>query len=1183
MPRIKSGNNPPKQPIKSSHTTEKSGGEVVRDKAKFDNGEVRYDWDVYSDRKTGDKKGNIGLGYDNDVNDVYAELEFNEKTDRLKGGVEVEHTIDKNRSVRASGSVDNDGNVAGTVGGKHAGERHRVDAEIGFNEKTDRLHGKVKGSYKVAKDTSVRGSLNVDNKRAPLWSLGARHRVDVGNHVDIEGGRKSTLGNYWGGDWVRKGDRYGNDNLALKWSEKKGYGFFYEGMRRGSNWRVNTRNELENGVFETRTKGTWDGKNATYKGDIEGKRFADGRTSGEVRGTRTDGRNELMGRVAKSKDDVYTVGGSAARNITDNTKGTVTGNISSDESWDIGARADHKLTDRVTVNERIKLDSDGVVTHGHGAEYRLNDTTHVGADLEHDNTGRRTYTLSGRQAGDDGEHRGKVSHTRNADGTRGTEAKYSYDSDNFDAAVSAGLNDGNAHVAGSATHIHKNRRNKDTFDVNWSEDKGLEAGGKIVRKIGEDTDLDASVRRNTRSNDTSAKVGVSTKLGDDDSVKARVGLSGSTKDEAIGGDVALSRTATKDRLGWKANVAGERSNKKVSIDLGGGLTSKNLFGIDGLKTSVGLGGGLAVSKKTEVTSHRGETGRLREAVLEEAGEGAKFVRYGMKGKAKADIGARIPVGVGYVDAGYKYGKSYEVEFTKLSTDGTVGKRPKTEELNLPDGTAGVLAMKAGESVRITGETNHVVKGGAGVGITAGSSALGDVGVSAGGNLTYAIKGKTRTEVTRGGETSARMVVSAADSRTKAGGFEAKVGFTPNIPVNKDLGPVAEVAGDVATAAIRKWTTIGVRRGVEKTTGDERLLDARIDLSNPEASAAYETAMKGDWSELQRLSDNGHPGVTIDKSIIAEIDEVVKPTVIEGLGMSLETTSGERLKESDVTHKGRNFDVSSDLDTNTKAKDGWFKDKDFSVSDYSRTVTAEDGESTGRIKGEEHYMSWRSASSDSFSSKDEVLGKIGLAKYVLGDDVPKELTAYEGKIGKLKEHRKLWIGPRNELRNTEVSTEITFSDSGLDRLEGKSEDQIWSAYASSWKAMNPGKSAPDWTDSTKRAALASGTDSWSAFGETPADAYERSAYTTAASFVGDLAKASALPEEARNDAVRQALASRPNQSAAVGTLVDLIGRDAVRLDLKIDSNAGRKGKQFDFKMSDKGDAYNVHKTVFGKDL
>jgi hypothetical protein len=1182
MPRIKSPNNPPQQPIKSSHTQKTSGGKVVRDKAKFDDGEVRYDWDVYTDKK-GDHKGHVGIGHDDGRNDVYADLDFNEASGRLKGGVEVEREVTENLTGRVSGSVDNAGNVAGALGAKHTGDRHKVDGEVGYNEKTDRLFGKVKGHYDVADDTRLRGSLNVDNKRSPLWSLGARHRVGVGNHIDIAGGRKSTVGNYWGGEWVRKGDRLGNDNLAANWSEKKGYGFFYEGMRRGDNWRLNTKNELENGTFETRSKGTWDGENASYDAELTGKRYEDGRTSGELSGTRKDGINEFMGRVAKSKDDVITVGGSAGRNFTAKTKGTAIGNVSTDASWDIGARADHKLNDRLTVNERIKLDSEGVVTHGHGAEYRVGNASKVGADIEHASSGRRTYKLTARTVDDGDNHGVELSHTRNADGTRGSAASYTFKNEDFKAKLAGGSDDGNAFASGEATRTHANRRGKDTFDFNWSEDKGLEAGGKIVRKIGEDTDLDASVRRNTRSGDTSAKGGVTTKLGDDDSVKARLGLSGSTKDRALGADVGLSRTATKDRLGWKANLGIERTDKKASIDLGGGLTSKNLFGIDGSKTSLGLGGGVAVTKKTEVTSYRGEIGRIREAVLEEAGEDAKFVRFGMKGKAKADIGTRIPIGVGYVDAGYKYGKTYAVEFTKLSETGKLGGKPTAAEMSLPDGADGVLAMSAGESVRITGETNHVMKAGGGVGVTLGSHAIGDVGVTAGGNLTYAIKGKTRTEVTRGGDNSARMVVSAVDSRTKGGGLEAKVGFTPNIPVAEDLGPIGEVASNVATAAIKKWTSVGVRRGVEKTHADERLLDARVDLGDSDARGAYEAAMKGDWSGLQRLSDEGHPGVTIDKSIVADVDEVVKPTVIEGLGMRFEKASSERLKESDVTHKGRNFDVSSDLDTNSKSKDGWFKDKDFSVSDYSRTVTAEDGESTGRIRSEEHFMSWRSASSDAFSSKDDVLGKLNLAKYVLGDDAPKELTKYEKKITKVKDHRKLWIGPRNELRNTEVSTEITFSDGGLDRLEDKSDQDIWSAYGKAWTAMNPGKPAPDWIDPAKRSSLATGTDAWSAFGETGGDAYERSSYKKAADFVSDLSKASALPEEARNDAVRAALADRPGEAAAVGALVDLIGRDAVRLDLKIDSNAGRKGTQFDLKLSDKGDAYSVHKTVFGKDL
>ena len=94
----------------------------------------------------------------------------------------------------------------------------------------------------------------------------------------------------------------------------------------------------------------------------------------------------------------------------------------------------------------------------------------------------------------------------------------------------------------------------------------------------------------------------------------------------------------------------------------------------------------------------------------------------------------------------------------------------------------------------------------------------------------------------------------------------------------------------------------------------------IDLNHDEAKAAYLTAMKGDWSDLEALSDVGHPGVQIDKSIISDIKEETKRLEVSGF-VSYDKSGGERLKSSDATYKDRDFQVDSDLDTNAVKKDG----------------------------------------------------------------------------------------------------------------------------------------------------------------------------------------------------------------------------------------------------------------------
>ena len=53
--------------------------------------------------------------------------------------------------------------------------------------------------------------------------------------------------------------------------------------------------------------------------------------------------------------------------------------------------------------------------------------------------------------------------------------------------------------------------------------------------------------------------------------------------------------------------------------------------------------------------------------------------------------------------------------------------------------------------------------------------------------------------------------------------------------------------------------------------------------------------------------------------------------------------------------------------------------------------------------------------------------------------------------------------------------------------------------------------------------------------------------------------------------------------AIAALVKLLGRDVIDMQLSVDSNAGKKGTEYDLDFSVRGDEYSVQKTVFGADL
>ena len=114
---------------------------------------------------------------------------------------------------------------------------------------------------------------------------------------------------------------------------------------------------------------------------------------------------------------------------------------------------------------------------------------------------------------------------------------------------------------------------------------------------------------------------------------------------------------------------------------------------------------------------------VRDAALE-ANPGHEFVSFAGRGRASVNIGGNVPVGVGYVNAGYKRGEVYDVEVTRLTDDPRLGDSPSLSELSVPENADEVLDMRAGESFKITGTSNHVSNAGGGVGTSVGAEGVG---------------------------------------------------------------------------------------------------------------------------------------------------------------------------------------------------------------------------------------------------------------------------------------------------------------------------------------------------------------------------------------------------------------------------------------------------------------------------
>ena len=1188
MPRIpggrNNGNNNENPPVSERERTRSRTGDD-RDRASYDNGRVRYDWDVYTDPR-GDHRGRVGIGHRDERNDIYGSVEFNERTERLKGNVEIEREINDNLGVRGAYGRDNAGYDSGRLGGRASGDDGWVDLQLDFNEKTNRLDGRLKSRYKVSDNTTARAEYTARHKKEDSWKIGARTRTGVGDYVDGEAGRSLTLGDYGAGRWVRKDDGELIDDHWVRYSRKKGLEIKSKAHREGENWEADHSLTRSNDVTKHRASARHVGEHATHTVRTNFEHDARDRTSGDITLGRQGDDYDASLRLRKDKSGLKKARVSGSKDVGGGT--SLDGQVDVDEKgrWKVSTGATHELNDDIRASERFSIDHRGVRTYGHEAEIDLlDDKAKVGVEIRHSSEGAHSERLDARYRTESGGRHGvAIEHSETATGRTTNSAEYRYSNpEGRRVSGEVGKTEDNRFVGVSVSN-KVDARTMENFDIDWSDDQGLEASGGIRRDINHNTAVEGRIGGSLRDRDIRADVGVEHEFNEDVSMDA--GLSFARRDGKIAGNVSVTDALGDDNIGASLRVGAGRTDRDVHANAGGDVSFGNVFG-----TSTGkLGGdvGLKVTKRVAVTTGRGEAGRLREEVLAGQPEGSGYVRYGLKGRASGKAGISLPVGPGYVETGLKAGKTYAVEFTRLDSDPDLGRHPTRAELEIPGTADELLSLKAGEAVAISGETTHGYMAGGGFGAAMGAVGIGEAGIKAGADATYTVTGKTRTEVMRGGESSARMTLRASDTHTKDAGLKVTVGITPKLPdLGENVGPIGDVTTGLAKGLLSQWMSVGVRRSKESSQGDNRLMDARLDLSDDEVKSAYDTAMKGDWTGIKALHDAGHPGVKLEKSILTDIHEKASPLVVHGLGMSYMSENREVKKDSTVEIGDRQYSVISDTDSNTRAKDGWFVDTKTEVSDHSRTVRPEDGSDLGRIKGEENYLSWSQSKTDSFSSKDEVLEQLALAGFVLGPDGNKDLAKYEKKVGKVDNHRKLWIGPRNELRKTSVRTQITIADEGLDRLESKSEDEIWSALAAAKTALNGEGTPPAWTDPTRRASLASGTGSFRVHGgaimANPGETLDRAEYREAKQFVSKIAAASSLPEQERNDAVRETLATFKGDPSTIGAMVELLGRDVVRMDLKVDSDAGRKKTQYDFKLTTKGEEYDVVKTTFGTNL
>ncbi|MBT6177303.1 MAG: hypothetical protein HOI23_08635 [Deltaproteobacteria bacterium] len=1160
-PALRTNPAPRRGPAPSTTTVSEHSSDGNTDRARFDNGSERYDWDVTTDG-VGDMRGRAGAGVTRGETSAYLDAEFDENTGAVDARLSADHRLNDSTSVR--GSVGTDGNdinhagagatrtfegghrtdvdvnwdrdngVSGEAGWSHAGERGHENVTVRGNEDGGDVH--YSGSHRAGGLTS-RETLTVDSEGNVDGRVDVEGRHEIRPGTSVSGSGHVTTDGSFAGD-ARVDHRINEDVTA------------HSSVRVDSSGRRSHEHGVRTDIGDGRGSLSGDVRHSTDGSRSVGAdgslRTDHGRHSGSARVSDSD--NGPASLDARYGFDSPTTGGSSRTSV------DVDGRVDENGNWRAHGRVEHRVTDGVTVTEDLRVDSNGRRVHGH----------EVRADL--------------------GENRGTVGAevTHSNDGSLSAEARYDWSEGENAVGARAGTTDGEHHVSGNYTHTSET--GSESVSGGYRTGEGLHGEGRIVREIGDDSEVEATLRGNSRG-DVSGTLRGTTRVGENNDINLSGRINASTTDNRVSADVNVGRSATREAPGFGMRAGGARDDHSVSGNLGGDLSVTNLLG-SALKATLGADAGVELTKRYEAQPGFGWRGDVREAALD-ANPGHDFVSFAGRGRASVNIGGNVPVGVGYVNAGYKRGEVYDVEVTRLTDDPRLGTIPTLNDLTVPQDAKGVLGMRAGESFKITGTSTHVSNAGGGVGTSVGAEGIGSVKLSAGVDISYTVSGRNSIDVTRGDGESARIVVSAEDKMTVGGDLKAVAGATPDYAalgsaIGTDrlptLGPVSDIAGGVAKGVAKRWLSAEGRAGGRKTEGSNRILDARLDLSDDVAKAAYDKAMLGDWTELESLNRAGHPGVDIDRSIFTELDERATPLTVSGLGLAYKGESKETLRESDVVVDEGTYKVSSDVDANSRVMDSWANKSSFSVTDSDRSVTGVDGAELGDVKATENWLTWAHSYTENVASKDDVLAKLRLANFVSSGDEKNTLNAYTDKLEAVEEHRKLWVGPRNELRNTTVTTKVSLGDKALDNVTNLTDAKVWEMYEQQWLLMHPENPTPPWADEEMMPLF---MDPTVMLAKSVVRMMEKKKAT---GVVKRLVQASKTTnEEKRNDLIREVLAEQHGDPVVLAMLVEMVGRDNVKLEVQVDSNAGDAGTEYDFSLSDTGSGFDVQTRVFGENL
>ena len=1110
-----------------------------RDSASYSDGRNHYSWDLRSSAD-GDRSGTVEGGTRLGETDVSVRTELNETTGEM------------GHELRA---------------GRNLGDSGRIDGSVARDERGDLSLG-LRGEAELGADTHGYADLRLGEGENPSLRAGVEHEGrhgTLGGHINVDDGefRSATVearheGRHVNVEGAVDVDRDGNLSGELSASSE------HTSNDGRTSVRGNLRTEFRDGDLDVSGDGRIDHRVNDHVAVSEHVRVENGEARFEHGVRYTDARNSANLTMEHGVEGDGSLRGdfrrgetSASFNLEGDVHGIEAGRLS----------GEHRFTGGHRLGGDVELDEDGVRSGTLRAEIDTGRGVRLSENVSVDREGNyraehRVSTVGGQgYSGSASLSHGNSEHTRmSAEVRRDLADGFTSVSGDFVPAEGSGRiraehEEGDFGVDGSVSRERGGR-----YDVNvnsrYETDHGRVSGGAGYRS-GEGVSLRADGSRNF--GETNVNAGVDANFGR----------------ETYSGNLGANRSI----LDGRATVAGagrarvDKSGTEVGLNVSSTLSRFLGQGALTPKLDASLR-----SEKLKLAGHSSLDRGVRRQIMD-ANPGTVFVTGAVEGRFSGGISARVPVGPGSVEGGYIGSKSHRVEVTRRAQEPNLGQLTKPEDVVVPMTADGLVSFAAGEGFKITGKGSHAFRAGARVGrdIDLGGSVT--ASNSAGVHLDYALRGQTTTEVIKGNNGTAMISITASDVIERGGGLDVKIGVSPDVSeilereagVDMDAaGPVGSLAANLARDAITRTATIGI--DVSRTNAEEerKLFSARLDLKLPQVRQAYDAALAGDWRLLNDLDAEGHPGVEIEKSVVSDIDKEVRPFVLSGLGLRYENSTSTTEKVSNVVAGTERATVTSVSDVSRRHSQNWFDDTRISVEDFARDIKVDGSDDIET----QQWLVWTFRHEDPFKSSDEVSRDLGLVEY-LGGPNP-ELDTYRSKVRALPEHRKLWLGPRNELRKTAVETRVQIDKQGLANLKNLEVEELWTQILELADIASTNHHIIGYFDAETRADYRDGFVHWGV------DDYAYMTFLRYEQALKSLSKASRIEAlDERVDAMREGLASI-DDPVVMAALVDKIGRSDIKVEVNVDSNA-QGGATLDFRSSISGTGFESRSRLYGLDL